>query len=59
MAEMYRATDWPIRNSAATSAASPKASRQAASYANTLFTGAPICCQLSQTSMSDRPVTRS
>ena len=32
MAEVYRATDWPIRKIAATSAASPKASRQAASY---------------------------
>ena len=33
VAEVYRATDWPMRNTAATSAASPKASRQAASYA--------------------------
>ena len=58
MAEVYRATDWPIRNSAAASAASPKASRQAASYADTWCMGSPICCRLSQTSMSDRPVTR-
>ena len=58
VAEVYRATDWPIRNSAAASAASPKASRQAASYADTLCMGSPICCRLSQTSMSDRPVTR-
>ena len=32
VAEVYLATDWPIRNSAATSAARAKASRQAASY---------------------------
>src|SRR6185437_9125066 len=32
VAEVYLATDWPIRNSAATSAASAKANRQAASY---------------------------
>ena len=32
VADVYLATDWPIRNSAATSAARAKASRQAASY---------------------------
>ncbi len=58
VAEVYRATDWPMRNTAATSAASPKASRQAASYAVILRAGTPICWSLSHTSMSERPVTR-
>ena len=58
MAEVYRATDWPTRNSAATSAASPKASRQAASYRVIRSMGSPKYSRLSHTSMSDRPVTR-
>ena len=57
-AEAYLATAWPTRTSAASSAASPNASRQAASYPVTFLTGSPNPALLSHTSMSDRPVTR-
>ena len=57
-AEAYLATDWPTRTSAASSAASPNASRQAASYPVTFLAGSPIQMFSSSTSMSDRPVTR-
>ena len=57
VAEMYRETDWPIRNRAAASAARPKASRQAASYAVTRRRGSPNFSLLSHTSVSCRPVT--
>ena len=55
---MYRATDWPIRTSAASSAASAKASRQAASYPVIRWMGTAEVFRLFHTSMSDRPVTR-
>ena len=58
VAEVYLATDWPIRNSAATSAASAKASRQAASYRVIRTIAPPKNSRLFHTSMSDRPVTR-
>ena len=58
VAEVYLATDWPIRKTAATSAASAKASRQAASYPVIVRTGPPKKVRLSHTSISDRPVTR-
>ena len=58
LAEVYLATDWPTRNIAATSAATAKASRQAASYSVRRSTGPPKYARLSSTSMSDRPVTR-
>ena len=48
VAEIYLATDWPIRNSAATSAASAKANRQAASYRVSLTTRPPKNSRLSQ-----------
>ena len=57
-AEVYRATDWPMRKTAASSAARAKASRQAASYAVILRIGPPKKVKLSHTSISDRPVTR-
>ena len=57
-AEAYLATDWPTRTSAASSAASPNASRQAASYPVTFLAVSPIQMFSSSTSMSDRPVTR-
>ena len=55
---MYLATDWPIRKIAATSAASAKASRQAASYRVIRTITPPKVSWLFHTSMSDRPVTR-
>ncbi len=58
VAEIYLATDWPIRNSAATSAASAKANRQAASYRVSRSTRPPKNVRLFSTSMSGRPVTR-
>ena len=58
VAEVYLATDWPIRNSAATSAASAKANRQAASYRVIRSMAPPKNSRLFHTSMSDRPVTR-
>ena len=58
VADVYRATDWPTRKSAATSAARAKASRQADSYRVSLRTGPPKNSRLSHTSMSGRPVTR-
>ena len=58
VAEVYLATDWPTRNSAATSAASAKASRHAASYRMIRSTALPKFSRLFHTSMSDRPVTR-
>jgi hypothetical protein len=58
VAEVYLATDWPIRNSAAISAASAKASRQAASYRVVRSMTPPKNSRLFHTSMSERPVTR-
>ena len=58
VAEVYLATDWPIRNSAATSAASANASRHAASYRVVRSIVPPKYSRLFHTSMSDRPVTR-
>src|SRR5207248_8276281 len=55
VAEVYLATDWPTRNSAATSAASAKASKQAASYRVIRSTVLPKFSRLFHTSMSDRP----
>ena len=58
VAEVYLATDWPTRNSAATRAASAKASRQAASYRLIRSIVPPKKSRSSHTSISARPVTR-
>ena len=58
VAEVYLATAWPTRNSAATSAARAKASRHAASYRMIRTSWAPKVSRLFHTSMSDRPDTR-
>ena len=58
VAEVKRATDCPIRKSAATSAATAKASRQADWYRGSRTTGPPKNSRLFHTSMSDRLVTR-
>jgi hypothetical protein len=58
VAEVYLATAWPTRNSAATSAATANPSRQTDSYWMSRRTGSTQNPWMVGTSMSERPVTR-
>ena len=58
VAEVYLATAWPTRNSAATRAARPNASRQAVSYWMIRRIGPTQNPWMVGTSMFERPLTR-